>query len=257
MSRLIITSLPPSVTSSSLKSHFQQSAGPGGTITDVKIPHTPHGQGRGFAFVGYRTEEEAEKAKEWFHNTWLEGRRVKVALVDVNVFFFCFVSCLCTVQGTKDAPPPRPNKRRKLDPSPRDTKPSKSLPSDVKTKSKLKKSQRDTEEKADGQLDEFMQVMKPRTKKGPSWANEGRVLVSEPVPTTKVDGKEDGEEEKRKDEGISDLDWMKMHLKGDLEAKVFEQDEGVRFCWHQPSFFALQILHYAARTSESSHRRKR
>jgi multiple RNA-binding domain-containing protein 1 len=100
MSRLIITSLPPSITSSSLKSHFQQSAGPGGTITDVKIPQTPHGQGRGFAFVGYRTEEEAEKAKEWFHNTWLEGRRVKVALVDVIFFkIFCLVSCLLCYSG--------------------------------------------------------------------------------------------------------------------------------------------------------------
>jgi multiple RNA-binding domain-containing protein 1 len=132
---------------------------------------------------------------------------------------------LIAIQGTKDAPPPRPNKRRKLDPSPRDTVPSTTVPSDVKTKSKLKKSQRDTEEKADGQLDEFMQVMKPRTKKGPSWANEGGVVASAAVPTAEVNGKEDGEEETRKDEGISDLDWMKMHLKGSLEEKVFEQDE--------------------------------
>jgi multiple RNA-binding domain-containing protein 1 len=141
----------------------------------------------------------------------------------------------CAIQGTKDAPPPRPNKRRKLDPSPRDTKSSITLPSVVKIKSKLKKSQRDTEEKADGQLNEFMQVMKPRTKKGPSWANEGGALTSAPVPTTEVDGKEDGEE-KRKDEGISDLDWMKMHLKGNLDERAFEQDEEVRFCWHQLSY---------------------
>ena len=76
------------------------------------------------------------------------------------------------MKGAKDAPPPRPNKRPRLGPSPMEAAveagPSKESHSNAKVK----------DEKAgkgkagkDSQMEEFLQVMKPRTKKGPSWAD--------------------------------------------------------------------------------------
>lgn len=63
--------------------------------------------------------------------------------------------------------------------------------------------------------------MQPRTKKGPSWANEAR--VEQPVPPP----------EERRDEppassaALSDLEWMKQRMSQnvDKEGKVFEQSD--------------------------------
>lgn len=89
-----------------------------------------------------------------------------------------------------------------------------------------------------------MQVMQPRTKKGPSWANEASQPRSEVIPSSTVnvhpsrvklvENAVDGEEEEKKEdgdvereEGISDLDWMKGRMTQNIEAsdKPFEQSE--------------------------------
>lgn len=70
--------------------------------------------------------------------------------------------------------------------------------------------------------------MQPRTKKGPLWANDAEQLPA-PAPSdiknaTKEDVvMEDGE----RDEGISDLDWMKRRMKENVgvEEKVFDQSD--------------------------------
>ena len=65
MSRLIVKNLPPYITPALLKEHFSQSKGPGGTITDVKVALKQDGTARRFGFVGFKTEEDALKAKEY------------------------------------------------------------------------------------------------------------------------------------------------------------------------------------------------
>ena len=86
-----------------------------------------------------------------------------------------------------------------------------------------------------------MQVMKPRTKNGPSWVNEAH---SQPqsdaifpiVHPSRAKFGEVAEEEQEKDdedlnaereEGISDLDWMKRRITQNIEGtdKAFEQSE--------------------------------
>lgn len=85
MSRLIVKGLPSYITPDRLKEHFSQSKGPGGTITDVKVAHKQDGTSRRFGFVGYKTDAEAAKAKEWFDKTFLDTARVRVDVVDVSL----------------------------------------------------------------------------------------------------------------------------------------------------------------------------
>lgn len=106
-----------------------------------------------------------------------------------------------------------------------------------------------TKKPADEHLKEFMQVMQPRTKKGPSWANEEPLAllpvssVTNPVDDdlvsksrTRVKGDVEVEdfgdvEGEQKDAGISDLDWLKQRTKPVLDytnvegEKVFEQSD--------------------------------
>lgn len=85
MSRLIVKGLPTYITPDRLKEYFSQSKGPGGIITDVKVAHKQDGTSRRFGFVGYKTDAEAAKAKEWFDKTFLDTARVRVDVVDVSL----------------------------------------------------------------------------------------------------------------------------------------------------------------------------
>lgn len=135
----------------------------------------------------------------------------------------------------KDAPPPRPNKRPRLGPSP-----SELGVSTTPTKGKITKpADVGKPKKGTGLEDEFLQAMQPRTKKGPSWMDDD----AGPVASTSTDSKIDTRKiSKKKDEGqddlpatevMSDLDWLRKHTKptadvGAQPDQVFEQsdDEG-------------------------------
>lgn len=75
-------------------------------------------------------------------------------------------------------------------------------------------------QKYPAQVEEFLEVMKPRTKKGPAWANEERPKDAQPqeqpvdnVPTNST--------------ALSDSEWMKQRISRnvDSEGKAFEQPE--------------------------------
>ena len=85
MSRLIVKNLPSYITPTLLKEHFSQSKGPHGTITDVKVILKQDGSARRFGFVGFKTDEEALKAKEWYDKTFIDSTRVRVEVIDVGV----------------------------------------------------------------------------------------------------------------------------------------------------------------------------
>jgi multiple RNA-binding domain-containing protein 1 len=87
MSRLIIKNLPPYVTPSRLREHFEQKGCPAGTITDFKVALKADGTSRRFGFVGYKTENEALTAKEWFDRTFVDSTRISVNIVKVCQIF--------------------------------------------------------------------------------------------------------------------------------------------------------------------------
>jgi multiple RNA-binding domain-containing protein 1 len=88
-----------------------------------------------------------------------------------------------------------------------------------------------------------MQVMQPRTKKGPSWANEAQtqpelvtsptgVKTSKPKIIEKAEQAADEEPEKdTREEGMSDLDWMRQRMSQNVDSadvgpeKVFKQSD--------------------------------
>ena len=83
MSRLIVKNLPAYVTPERLQAHFEQKAGPGGTLTDFKVAHKQDGTSRRFGFVGYKTDKEALAAKEWFDRTFIDSTRISISVVEV------------------------------------------------------------------------------------------------------------------------------------------------------------------------------
>jgi multiple RNA-binding domain-containing protein 1 len=85
MSRLIVKNLPPYITPARLREHFEQKSGPGGTLTDCKVAHKQDGTARRFAFVGFKTEQEAAKAREWFDRTYIDSTRINVTVIEVRI----------------------------------------------------------------------------------------------------------------------------------------------------------------------------
>ncbi|XP_015191541.1 PREDICTED: probable RNA-binding protein 19 [Polistes dominula] len=74
MSRLIVKNLPKSVTEPKLKELFSEK----GIVTDVQLKYTKDGKFRHFGFIGFKTEEEALKAKEYFDKTCIDTFRISV-----------------------------------------------------------------------------------------------------------------------------------------------------------------------------------
>ena len=81
--RIIIKNLPHNITTSRLKSHFSSSQSGNAyfaaAVTDAKLVTDPKsGKSRGFAFVGYRTQEDARRAVEWYNGTFIDMRKIEV-----------------------------------------------------------------------------------------------------------------------------------------------------------------------------------
>ncbi|EKM52462.1 uncharacterized protein PHACADRAFT_126290 [Phanerochaete carnosa HHB-10118-sp] len=220
MSRLIVKNLPAYLTQQQLREHFESKGGPGGALTDVKVVLKPDGTSRRFGFVGYKTEVEAEKATKWFDRTFIHSSRINVSVIE----------------GAKDAPAPRPNKRSRLEGPPSEGKPVKDKVSKEKAKPSTKGRGRDNK---DERLEEFMQVMQPR--KGPSWKDVDTVPSADAqgvASTSKVrmQGRSAKEDEEPSDadvsggEPASDVDWLKRHMKPSLTLSesadmVFDQSD--------------------------------
>ncbi|KAJ8722161.1 hypothetical protein PYW08_004563 [Mythimna loreyi] len=74
MSRLIVKNLPNKVTVEKLKDIF----GEKGEVTDVQLKYTKDGKFRNFGFIGYRTEEQATQAREYFDGTCINSMQIQV-----------------------------------------------------------------------------------------------------------------------------------------------------------------------------------
>ncbi|KAH9039133.1 hypothetical protein EDB85DRAFT_2132081 [Lactarius pseudohatsudake] len=210
MSRLIVKNLPPYVTPALLKEHFSQSKGPGGTITDVKVALKQDGTARRFGFVGFKTDEDALKAKEWYDKTFIDSTRVRVEVID----------------GANAVLAPRPNKRPRLDTSPtqRDT-----GSTSKKTRAHSRKS--DTKVKGnDASFEEFMEVMLPKAKKIAPGIDRP---VASPLKKGKMPVTQGGSEDPQEtldQQGLTDMEWMRRRMKGGVEdptssEKPFEQSD--------------------------------
>ena len=64
----------PQVTEETLRETFSAK----GYVTDVQLKYTPEGKFRGFAFVGFKTEEQADAAIEFFNGTFIGATKATV-----------------------------------------------------------------------------------------------------------------------------------------------------------------------------------
>lgn len=184
-SRIIVKNLPKYATEDRLKEFFSQK----GEVTDAKLMRTREGKNRQFAFIGYRTEKEAEEAIKYFNKSYMDTSRI-----------------ICEVAwkvGAMEIPRPwsqysKEKQEKKVDKS--------NKVFSGKATTPDKKSSKVRNESDDPKLKEFLQVMQPRSK-SKLWAND---VV---IPT--VDQIGQGNEE----HGKSGKSKQKVN-------KVFNRDEG-------------------------------
>lgn len=74
MSRLIVKNLPNKVTPEGLKEIFSEK----GEVTDIQLKYTKNGKFRNFAFIGYRNEQQAEAALEYFNGTCINSMKIDI-----------------------------------------------------------------------------------------------------------------------------------------------------------------------------------
>ncbi|KAH9001924.1 hypothetical protein EDB86DRAFT_3041767 [Lactarius hatsudake] len=213
MSRLIVKNLPPYVTPALLKEHFSQSKGPGGAITDVKVALKQDGTARRFGFVGFKTDEDALKAKEWYDKTFIDSTRVRVEVID----------------GANAVPTPRPNKRPRVDTSPtqRDT-----GSTSNKTRAHSRKSDAPSAKVKgnDASFEEFMEVMLPKAKKSAPGTDRHVASLLKKGKRSVTHGESEDPQETVDQQGLTDMEWMRQRMKGGVEdptssEKPFEQSD--------------------------------
>lgn len=82
MSRVIIKGLPKYFDEGELKSKFQAQ---GLVPTDVQLRRNAHGESRRFAFVGFKNDDDALKAVDYFNGSFLDTCKVQVELAKTFV----------------------------------------------------------------------------------------------------------------------------------------------------------------------------
>ncbi|RKP20854.1 RNA-binding domain-containing protein [Rozella allomycis CSF55] len=149
MSRIIVKNLPKHTTEESIKAKF----GLKGDITDIKMMKTSSGVFRRFAFIGFKTEEQAKNSAEYFNNTFIDTSKISVEVAKPI--------------GSQDLNRPWSKYSKK--------------PEEGKEKDKEKKEDKKKDIKKqfndllnleqDGKLQEFINVMKPNATQK-TWAND-------------------------------------------------------------------------------------
>lgn len=158
MSRIIVKGLPKEVTEHEIRSHFSEH----GQISDVKLLRTDTGKSRRFAYVGFRSDQEATSAIRHFNNSF-------------------FRSCKLTVEAAlskSDSSLPKPwskhSQANKPSQQPQDKPQIEPQPKKIDLQERKKKllglfTDRSPEEQL--QLQQYLEAVKPKTKIR-AWEND-------------------------------------------------------------------------------------
>lgn len=157
MSRIIVKNLPKYLTDDKLRERFMKrlvqkysSTNVGSLITDLKILRDREGHSRRFAFIGYKNEEDAKDAINFFHKTFIDATRIDVSMA----------------KSFADPSVPQPVKLRKREALKRLREREEEL-QDVSKKpkkdKKTNKSEIDAEIEKNRKLQEFIETMKPNS----------------------------------------------------------------------------------------------
>ena len=80
MSRIIVKNLPKNINENDIKKHFSIK----GEVTDIKIMKKDNGKSRNFCFVGFRDENSAKDAVNYFNKTFLKTSKIDVEIAKVQ-----------------------------------------------------------------------------------------------------------------------------------------------------------------------------
>ncbi|KAJ1718465.1 Multiple RNA-binding domain-containing protein 1, partial [Coemansia erecta] len=75
-SRIIVKNLPKHISDDRFREHF----GNKGEVTDSKLIYTSAGRFRRFGYIGFRSEEEAQQAQQYFDGSFIDTSRIVVEL---------------------------------------------------------------------------------------------------------------------------------------------------------------------------------
>lgn len=156
MSRIIVKGLPKYLTDDRLRDHFAKE----GNVTDVKLMKKRNGESRQFAFIGYKSAADAEKAVKYFDKSFIDTARIEVYLA----------------KTFSDPTVPRAvrEKRRMLEQrlAEEEERLLHQKEEQMKKKQKLeRKSKLDEEIASNPKLKEFIETMKPSSQRQ-SWNND-------------------------------------------------------------------------------------
>lgn len=227
MSRIIVKNIPDYLDEKRLKQHI--GAHIGNDITDIKIVRRPDGTSRKFGFVGFKKEENAIEAQRYFDKTFIDTARINVSIARA-INDETLKEEKARKRGGQGVVVENKNAEKK----------------DEKSGEEAKKSS----SKAIS-FEEFMEVMKPRSKRK-AWGNGENqdadaaldpATFSEEAPkaakkrkSTKEDdanaGKDTDEAEKEvaadsavNDEGMTDLEYMYKRMKRKVGADLEEEEQ--------------------------------
>ncbi|KAJ3314169.1 hypothetical protein HDV04_000941 [Boothiomyces sp. JEL0838] len=224
-SRIVVKNLPKYITSERLKKHF----GAKGTITDIKLVKTKDGVSRRFAYIGYKTDQQGLDAVEYFNKSFIDTCQIEVQVA----------------KSIGDETIERPWSKYSTGSSAfqrtvKKNEPEKAEETEKKLNPKQLKFLADIEE--DDGLKEFLEVMRPRkAAQNRAWGNDDVVAAHankhdtitpllpkdededlyQDLPKGLSDDEEDAIEDKPEndakiafDSSLSDLDYLRMKMKG-------------------------------------------
>ncbi|SCW01862.1 LAFE_0E08922g1_1 [Lachancea fermentati] len=189
MSRVIVKGLPKYLTEERLKQHFvnrieqrRQGTETKDLITDVKLIRNRLGESRRFAFLGFRSEEDALDAVRYFDGSFIDTSKIEVAMAKTFA----------------DPSVPTPMKEKRREALKRLREKEEKLLEETRAKKKakeeLKKPSIDAEIQKNKQLQEFIETMKPSSQLK-SWdtlggaannSEEGGITPSEAPPVNSL-----------------------------------------------------------------------
>ncbi|KDP32677.1 hypothetical protein JCGZ_13675 [Jatropha curcas] len=235
MSRICVKNLPKHVAEDRLREVFSRK----GEITDAKLMRTKDGKSRQFAFIGFRTEREAEEAIKYFNKSYLDT---------------CRITCEIAHQvGDPTIPRPwsRHSQKKEQKEIEHGNKAAGARNSSLKGGQDERKTNKKGRDNDDPLLQEFLQVMQPRVK-SKLWAND--TVIASPVEQNVEVGKKETQAERGSrekpvrvdaelkesdsheaeksnnlahDEVISDMDYFKSRVKKEWSDSESESSENV------------------------------
>ncbi|CAM9214696.1 unnamed protein product [Chrysoparadoxa australica] len=220
-SRIIVKNVPKHCDDARLRKHFSEK----GRVTDAVIVKTKEGQSRLFGFVGFATEDQAAAAVKHFNRTYLDTSKLEVALARPKGDAQIARPWSKHSEGSSKHSKLHGKKRARAGEDAGGDGREPQLGGKAKSKKKTPKNQ--------GDLDEFVEMMKPRSD-ARLWANDDALLEAA--------GSEEGGVQQRKKAKKGKKSKSKATGEGAGQASALIQAPAYSLAYLAPSLVAEETV---------------